>query len=192
MAEAELVLLLGDLHIPMKQPQIPELFSEILVPGMFSNVICTGNIGPAPEVQDYLKSLGKTFHLVKGEYEDAASQTPDSKTISAGKLKISAVHGHQIIPWGDAESLSNYMREQDTDIIVSGHTHDPKCEKYDGRLIINPGSFTGAYGPLKMEVEPGFVVLEIREKSVEVYFYRIAKKEVVVSKVSWTKGEKMK
>ena len=72
------------------------------------------------------------------------------------------------------------------------YTHDPKCEKYDGRLIINPGSFTGAYGPLKMEVEPGFGGLEFREKSVEVFFYRIAKKEVVVTKVSWTKGEKMK
>jgi vacuolar protein sorting-associated protein 29 len=117
---------------------------------------------------------------------------PEFKVLTAGKLKFGLFHGHQIIPWGDSESLNNYMREQEVDVIISGHTHEQKIEKYEGKLFINPGSFTGAYGPLKLDVEPGFVVLEVKEKTIEAFFYKIVMKEVVVNKIIWTKGEKMK
>lgn len=31
------------------------------------------------------------------------------------------------------------------DILVTGHTHDNKVMKYEGKYYINPGSITGAY-----------------------------------------------
>lgn len=190
MTDSEFLLLLGDMHFPMKAQVVPEAFRELLAPGAFSQVLCTGSLGSGAEALEYVKALGKNFHLVRGEYEDPATQTPEFRIVAAGKLKIGLVHGHQVIPWGDAESLNNFMREHDVDVVVSGHTHEQKCEKFDGRLFINPGSFTGAYGPLALDVEPGFVACEVREKSVEAFFYRLAKKEVVVSKASWTKGER--
>lgn len=188
----ELIFLCGDLHIPMKASDIPEPFKELLAPGTFSHVLCTGNLGTSQLYLDYLKSLGRNLHIVKGEYDDPSSQLPDNKVITVGKMKIGLLHGHQIIPWGDEESLLNYIRENDVDIIVSGHTHEMKASQLENKLFLNPGSFTGTYGPYKLDVEPSFVVLEMGDKSLEAYFYTIVKKEVQISKISYVKGEKIK
>ena len=176
----------------MRSGDIPELFKDLLPQNYFSQIFCTGNIGNSQIFTDYIKSLGKTFNLVRGEYEDSLNQTPEYKIATIGKFKIGLVHGHQIIPWGDEEFLLNYMREHEVDIIISGHTHEMKCSKYEGKLFINPGSFTGAYGPYKLDVEPSFVVLEVKEKNLEAFFYQIVKKEVVINKMSYIKGEKFK
>ena len=36
-------------------------------------------------------------------------------------------------------------RQLNVDILVTGHTHDNKVMKYEGKYYINPGSITGAY-----------------------------------------------
>ena len=41
----ELVLLIGDLHIPQRSVDLPEKFKELLVPGKVQHIVCTGNIG---------------------------------------------------------------------------------------------------------------------------------------------------
>ena len=41
-----------------------------------------------------------------------------------GALKIGLIHGHQIVPWGDKESLASTLRRMNADILVSGHTHE--------------------------------------------------------------------
>ena len=53
------------------------------------------------------------------------------------------------MPWGDEEALSNEMRQLDCDILISGHTHEMKVSKLDKKFLINPGSTTGAYSPLR-------------------------------------------
>ena len=46
-AFGELVLVIGDFHLPMRAVDIPDKFKELLVPGKIQHVICTGNIGNA-------------------------------------------------------------------------------------------------------------------------------------------------
>jgi vacuolar protein sorting-associated protein 29 len=41
-----------------------------------------------------------------------------------GKFRIGVIHGHQIVPWGDEESLYALLRENQLDILISGHTHE--------------------------------------------------------------------
>ena len=62
-----------------------------------------------------------------------------------GQFKIGLIHGHQIVPWGDPQSLSMLQRQMDVDIIISGHTHRNEVNEYDGKWFLNPGSITGAY-----------------------------------------------
>jgi vacuolar protein sorting-associated protein 29 len=64
-----------------------------------------------------------------------------------GSLKIGVVHGHQVVPWGDPESLAMVARQMDVDVLVSGHTHRFEAFEYEGRFFVNPGSITGAYSP---------------------------------------------
>ena len=64
-----------------------------------------------------------------------------------GQFKIGFCHGHQIVPWGDKESLGILQRQLDVDILVTGHTHQFEAFEENGKIFINPGSATGAYSP---------------------------------------------
>jgi predicted phosphodiesterase len=55
------------------------------------------------------------------------------------------IHGHQIVPWGDAHSLAMFQRQLDVDILITGHTHRNEVNEYEGKWFINPGSITGSY-----------------------------------------------
>ncbi len=41
----ELVLLIGDTHIPQRAVEVPAKFKEMLVPNKVQQVLCTGNLG---------------------------------------------------------------------------------------------------------------------------------------------------
>ena len=43
-----------------------------------------------------------------------------------GEFKIGLVHGHQLVPWGDAEALGAMQRALDADILVSGKMNKKK------------------------------------------------------------------
>ena len=40
----QLVLVLGDVHIPHRKDDMPEQFKDLLVPGKMQHVLCTGNV----------------------------------------------------------------------------------------------------------------------------------------------------
>ena len=44
--------------------------------------------------------------------------------LEIGEFRIGLIHGHQIVPWGDLDSLAALQRRLDVDILVSGHTHE--------------------------------------------------------------------
>jgi vacuolar protein sorting-associated protein 29 len=116
-----LVLALGDLHIPHRAPDLPAKFKSMLVPGKIQHIICTGNLC-IKEVHDYLKSLCPDLHITRGEY-DEDSRYPETKTLTIGQFKLGLCHGHQVVPWGDLDSLAMLQRQLDVDILVTGHTH---------------------------------------------------------------------
>ena len=123
-----LVLVLGDLHIPHRAPKLPDKFKALLVPGKISCILCTGNIADKPTL-DYLRTLASEVHCVRGDFDDAVSlpgvadSLPETKLVTVGDFKVGVVHGHQLVPWGDAESLGAMQRQLDADVLISGHTH---------------------------------------------------------------------
>lgn len=77
------------------------------------------------------------------------SNYPDKKVVTIGQFNIGLCHGHQIVPWGDEESLALIQRELEVDILITGHTHKFNAFEKDGKFFINPGSATGAYSALE-------------------------------------------
>lgn len=77
-----------------------------------------------------------------------SSNWPEQKVVTVGQFRIGLVHGHQIVPWGDVESLAMLQRQLDVDILISGHTHKFDAFEHEQKFYINPGSATGAYHPL--------------------------------------------
>jgi vacuolar protein sorting-associated protein 29 len=51
---------------------------------------------------------------------------PFLQVLEIGGFKVGLCHGHQVVPWGDLESLALLQRRLDVDILVTGHTHEFK------------------------------------------------------------------
>lgn len=67
----QLVLVLGDLHIPHRCSSLPAKFKKLLVPGRIQHILCTGNLC-TKESYDYLKTLASDVHVVRGDFDDVS------------------------------------------------------------------------------------------------------------------------
>ncbi|PWN45095.1 Metallo-dependent phosphatase [Ceraceosorus guamensis] len=149
-----LVLVIGDLHLPHRAHDLPSKFRKLLVPGKIQQIICTGNVCDK-DTYDYLRTLAADVHVVKGDW-DENPHFPTSLLLHHPPLRIGVLHGHQVVPAGDADALAGVARAMDADILLSGHTHRFEAFETEGRFFINPGSATGAWSavwPL-MKEEP--------------------------------------
>lgn len=182
----QLVLAIGDLHIPHRSYGLPNKFKKLLVPGKIQKILCTGNTVDK-ETFDYLRTIAGDIVAVKGDFDETSSNLPQAKVITEGQLRIGIIHGHQVIPWGDAEALDITARQMEVDVLLSGHTHKFEAYEYNGRFFINPGSATGAYSsiPDANEPIPSFVLMDIQGSSVVTYVYKLIDDEVKVEKLEY-------
>jgi len=196
----ELVLVLGDLHIPNRKNYIPAQFKRMLVPNKMQHVICTGNFGSKEQYHE-LRKLAPNMHVVAGDAEfnnsigsSSNSNTPqnvfpETRVVQVGSFRIGIIHGHQVLPWGDHLSLGMIRRKLNVDILISGHTHKSEVVEHEGYYHINPGSITGAFSPTIANATPSFVLLAVQGPKVVCYVYELINDEVDVSKTEFTKGD---
>ncbi|KFU95018.1 Vacuolar protein sorting-associated protein 29, partial [Chaetura pelagica] len=158
-------------------------FQELLVPGKIQHILCTGNLC-SKESYDYLRTLGGDIH-VRGDSESL--NYPEEKVVTVGPFKIGLIHGHQVIPWGDVASLALLQRQRDVDILISGHTHRFEAFEHANKFYINPGSATGAYSALEMNIIPSFVLMNIQASIVVAYVYQLIEDDVKVERIEFQK-----
>jgi len=151
------------------------------VPGKIQHILCTGNLC-CKDTHEYLRQLANDVHVVRGDFDENASY-PDAKVVVVGDFKIGLAHGHDVVPWGDTEALAMLQRKMNVDILVTGHTHKFEAFEYEKKLFINPGSVTGAYSPLTVDVLPTFVLMDIQGSDVTSYVYQLLGDEVKVEKI---------
>ena len=182
----ELVLVVGDMFVPQRAPDISEQFKSLLIPNKLQHVLSLGNIG-SRESNDWLKSLSNDFHQVKGDFDEG--DIPEKKVVQIGEFKIGMIHGHQVLPWGDPEALSNIQRELGCDILLSAHTHQIDVRAKEGKFFINPGSISGAFSHLMPDPTPSFVLMVLQGEDAIVYLYVLndKKQKFEVSKLEFSK-----
>ena len=177
----ELVLIIGDFHVPFKKADIPGVFKELLNTDKIKTVLCTGNTC-SDEIMDRLKSIAPNVHIVKGDMDSlVAGDVAESAVVNVGFFKVGLIHGHQIVPWGDHDSLEAQLRKMDVDILVSGHTHRNEIfQSSTGKYFINPGSVTGA-----AETVPSFMLMAVQGPSAAIYVYELVdgKANVAMSEI---------
>ena len=183
----ELVLVVGDMFIPQRSPDLTDQFKSILTPNKVQHVLCLGNIGNK-ESYDWLKSLSNDFHSVKGDFDDG--EAPDKKSVKIGDFNIGLIHGHQVLPLGDIESLANIQRSLGCDILLYGHTHKTDLKVKENILYINPGSISGAFSPLIEDTIPSFILMVLQGEEAIIYLYTLndKNKKFEVNKFEYTKG----
>ncbi|TNY21160.1 Metallo-dependent phosphatase-like protein [Rhodotorula diobovata] len=146
-----LVLVIGDLHIPNRAHDLPAKFKKLLVPGKIGQILSTGNITDR-ETWEYLRSVAPDLRGVRGDCDEVrlspSASLPPSMVVQHGPLRIGVIHGHQVVPLGDAEMLGATARKLDVDVLISGGTHRFEAFEAQGRFFLNPGSATGAFSPL--------------------------------------------
>ena len=187
MDNPELVLVVGDMFVPQRSQDIDSQFKAILIPNKLQHVLSLGNIG-SRESYDWLKSLSNDFHSVKGDFDEG--DMPEKKLVTIGEFKIGLIHGHQVLPWGNAEALSSIQRELDCDILLSGNTHQINVKVVDNKLFINPGSISGAFSNVMADPSPSFVLMVLQGTEAIVYLYVLNDRtqKFEVNKIEYTKG----
>jgi len=78
------------------------------VKGKIGYDLCTGNVGNKETLEKF-KGLSDNFVMVRGDCDEMEG-IPLTKSVSINGIEIGLIHGHQIIPWGDEESLKSYQR----------------------------------------------------------------------------------
>ena len=79
------------------------------------------------------------------------------------------IHGHQVLPWGDQEALSNVQRELGCDILLS---------------------ISGAFSYSKPDPTPSFVLMVLQGEEAIVYLYVLndKKEKFEVNKLEFSKN----
>jgi len=92
---------------------------------------------------------------------------PKARVIEAEGLRIGIAHG-EVYPRADTQQLVYIAKQLDADILITGHSHQPKIEQIEGILLLNPGS------PVVPRLADRTVMLlEINNKEVDVEIVKI-------------------
>jgi len=90
-----------------------------------------------------------------------------AKVLEVEGLKIGVIHG-EVYPRADTSQLLYLAKELNVDILISGHSHQPKIEQIEGVLLLNPGS------PIVPRLADRTVMLlDINNKEVDVEIVKI-------------------
>jgi len=159
-----LIGLISDTHIPDRAKQLPQNVFDA-----FSDVDLILHAGDLTslEVINQLEQIAPVM-AVQGNMDRVNGiNLPKAKVVEAEGLKIGIVHG-EVYPRADTQQLVYLAKELNVDILISGHSHQPKIEKKDGVLLINPGS------PIVPRLADRTVMLlEINNKEVDVEIIKI-------------------
>jgi vacuolar protein sorting-associated protein 29 len=125
--------------------------------------------------------------VTKGDFDDDSS-LKETEVVTIGEFRIGVCHGHTVVPWGDAEALASLARRLECDILVTGHTHAATVVEIGGRIIVNPGSMTGAFSATSSASLPSFQLLSLTGHSASVFSYSLRKGKVDVLHSEHVKG----
>lgn len=119
------------------------------------------------DLQDNENTLNiKDLYLVRGNND--FELYPEDLTLTFENYKFYITHGHLLdIEFNDFK-IKDMAKENNVDIALYGHTHDPKYYQEDGIYYLNPGSVSFPRGG-KIFV-PTYSILTLDE-SIECHFY---------------------
>lgn len=159
-----LIGLISDTHIPDRARVLPQNVLDA-----FSDVDLILHAGDltSPRVLDELEQLAPVM-AVQGNMDRVNGiDLPKAKVIEVENLKIGVIHG-EVYPRADSDQLVYLAKELEVDILVSGHSHQPKIEQKEGILLLNPGS------PIVPRLADRTVMLlEINDSEVDVEIIKI-------------------
>lgn len=159
-----LIGLISDTHIPDRMKELPEKVFEA-----FKDVEMILHAGDVTsyEVIEKLEEIAPVTAIQGNTDRIVGLNLPKTAVVEAEELKIGVIHG-EVYPRADTQQLHYLAKQLDVDILVSGHSHQPKVEKVEDVLLINPGSPT-----VPRLADRTVMILEINKKEVDVELVKV-------------------
>jgi len=189
------ILVIGDTHIPKRavslHPLLIKELNNLSTEKLFDFVVFTGDVVESPETIRYFKNLAEEkFLIVQGNmdyyYGNIEAPLYDSFSIrlkNNSYLNIGITHGAEIHPRGDKDELLKTAKENDVNLLIFAHTHFAEIFlSSDGILLLNPGSFTGAWSFVASRT-PSFVIIKvyIEESEIKVILYELKNDRIITT-----------
>jgi putative phosphoesterase len=188
-----LVLAIGDLHVPDLADGLPPAFAALLAPGRVHRALFAGNAASEAAL-DALRAACPDLTGAQGEL-DAPGRWPDSAVVAAGGLRLGVVGGGRLVPADSPDAMSALARRLDVDVLIAGGARDFSAARDgDGRLLLRPGSATGADARGAERAvgapppTPSFALLDVGAGRATIYVYRLAGGEVGVERLEYERA----
>lgn len=159
-----LIGLISDTHIPDRMRELPEKVFEAFKD--VEMILHAGDV-TSQEVIEKLEEIAPVTAIQGNTDRIVGLDLPKTAVVEAEELKIGVIHG-EVYPRADTQQLHYLAKQLDVDILVSGHSHQPKVEKVEDVLLINPGSPT-----VPRLADRTVMILEINKKEVDVELVKV-------------------
>ncbi len=113
-------------------------------------------------LKDYTNFIGVWGNVDESEVKGLVNE---KEIISIKDYRIGVFHGHGTSS-STLDRAYEKFKEDEVDIIVFGHSHQPLVKTKNGILIINPGSLTSR----RRERWFSYIILELNEQSIDLGF----------------------
>lgn len=159
-----LIGLISDTHIPDRMRELPEKVFEAFKD--VEMILHAGDV-TSQEIIEKLEEIAPVTAIQGNTDRIVGLNLPKTAVVEAEELKIGVIHG-EVYPRADTQQLHYLAKQLDVDILVSGHSHQPKVEKVEDVLLINPGSPT-----VPRLADRTVMILEINKKEVDVELVKV-------------------
>lgn len=88
---------------------------------------------------------------------DWGNQTPPIQELVVGDVRILYSHGHLWQVKSRLDLAYEAGVEQNSNIVLFGHTHKALCEEVAGVWLLNPGASPSSYGVIEIKEDSSFV-----------------------------------
>ncbi|MHA1771394.1 MAG: metallophosphoesterase family protein [Candidatus Thorarchaeota archaeon] len=163
------ILVFGDLHVPTRRDSIPDTFTRRIAETPYDLALVTGDLVDESEMRAIMPPLPQCY-IVQGNMDFGAHHEIHHEIRIEG-LTFLLLHGTQLRPRGNLDQLWEILLNVDGDIAVHGHTHVPSIDLYRERLLINPGTITGATGGRGGRKAASFIELEVSGTQIDVTLF---------------------
>ncbi len=128
--------LISDTHITEKRGKLSEKVLDYFKDADL--ILHAGDIS-SQKVLDKLNQITPTIAVEGNNDRTRKMDLKPSEIIEIDDLKILLIHGDKL-PGRNFKKYCDFAQKHNADILISGHTHKPHCEKIENVLLINPGS----------------------------------------------------
>ncbi|MFX1415558.1 MAG: YfcE family phosphodiesterase [Promethearchaeota archaeon] len=160
------MLVFGDAHIPSRRDSIPSPFYAQIESSHYDLALVTGDLIREEEMRAAMPDLPRCY-MVQGNM-DYGRAFNIHEQVEIEELSFLLLHGTQLRPRGNIKQLWEIMMNVGADVGIHGHTHEPAIDLYEGKLILNPGTISGATGGWSGVQDASFMDIEVVQSVITV------------------------